>query len=69
VYIAVCSSVFCVEHLGSVHWEVAVALLGESEQVQVLVFVGHLQSSQMHYHRLLLIRPCLVDSCGRMILN
>jgi len=64
---AVCSSVFRVD--GSVHREVAVALLGESEEVQVRVFAGHLQSSEMHYRRLLLIRPCLVDSCGRVILN
>jgi len=64
VYVAVCSSVFRVEQPGSVHREVAAELLGEIEQVQVRVFVGHLQSSEMHYRRLLLIRPCLVDSCG-----
>ena len=41
------------------HREVAVELLGEIERVQVRVFAGHLQSSEMHYRHLLLIRPCL----------
>jgi len=35
-----------------VHREVAAALLGEIEQVQVRVFVGHLPSSETHYRRL-----------------
>ena len=46
---------------GSVHREAGAALPGEIELVQVQVFVGHLQSSETHYHRRLLIRPCPVD--------